>query len=339
MADAFQRYVADFLGDFLPKVMGSSPHTIRSYKGMFVSLLKYMKTEQGIAPKDVAIRDLEPEVVFGYLNWLEYAQGCSASTRNNRLAALRSFCSYLQYRAPEHLDICATILSIKRKKGAEPGVKYMTEDAVHAILEEASAGGLRHLAMVQLLYDSAIRVQELIDLTLDRTCLQRADSQASSFIIVTGKGRKTRRVPITPQTSELITLYIRKHRPRATGQDRLFVNSRGDELTRDGVAYVLDKYSSCARHKGRLDIPEKVTPHMMRHSKATHLVSDGVPIHVVSQILGHSSVTTTEIYAKVTAETQAKALACASNKALDGFKFSEEEEDELLSWFEDSFLR
>ena len=338
MANDFQRYVADFLSDFLPKVMGSSPHTIKSYKGMFVSLLRYMKEEVGIAPKDVSLNDLEPNVVFGYLNWMEYARGCSTSTRNNRLAALRSFCSYLQYRAPEYLNVCTTILSIKRKKCGEGGVKYMPENAVHAILEAASESDIRHLAMLQILYDSAIRVQELTDLTLDRTCLQRIDSQASSFLIVTGKGRKTRRVPITPQTSELISLYIGKHRPEATGQDYLFVNNRGEKLTRDGVAYVLAKYSERARLGGCLDVPAKVTPHMMRHSKATHLVSDGVPLHVVSQILGHSSVTTTEIYAKVTAETQAKALACSSNKALSGFKFSQEEEDELLAWFEDEFV-
>ncbi len=337
MRKDFQRYTADFLNDFLPRVMGLSPHTIRSYKGMFISLLKYMKEELGISPKDVSLRDLDPNTVFGYLNWLEHSQGCSVSTRNNRLAALRSFCSYLQYRDPGYLDVCTAILSIKRKKGGEASIKYMTEGAVHAILEEANEGGIRHLAMLQLLYDSAVRVQELADLTLDRVCLQRPDSQAGSFLIVTGKGRKTRRVPIARQTSELVAMYIDKHRKSATGQDLLFVGPTGDKLTRDGIAYVVGKYAEKARSGKCPEVPAKVTPHMMRHSKATHLVSAGVPLHVIAQLLGHSSVTTTEIYAKVTAETQANALACASNKALDGFEFEPEKEDELLAWYEETF--
>lgn len=324
---SFQSLLSSFLAVYLPRLKGASPNTITSYRDAFVLLLRWLNDEQGVAPDAVDFSDLSVQNITGWLNSVE--SGCSVSTRNNRLAALKSFCRYSQREAPEHLAACAAILGIPAKKQPDPEVSYLTLEAVRAILGSA-ADSLRDLAMLSLLYDSGSRVQELCDLKVADLRLAKPSSAR-----ICGKGGKVRYVPVTPQVSSILSSYV--ERAQLGPDDNLFAGRSGGPMTRAGVTYVLKKHADRARELGASSVPAKVSCHQLRHSKAMHLLENGVNIVYIRDFLGHSSVTTTEIYAKANVEMKRRAVeAASSNLAIEGM-YSAEEKSDLLAWLKSNF--
>ena len=304
----FARYMSKYLTEYLPGIQGVSYNTIASKRDAYILLLKYLDDTQNIKAEDVDIPLLSRETIIKYLEWLEKSRGSSVSTRNIRLAAIKSLFSYIQTQTPDYIYQCQQILSIPRKK--EPGhtLEYLTIEGIKSVLdavETSSRTGFRDLTLLSLMYDSAARVQEIADLSVNDF---RAEKP--STLRLTGKGSKTRIVPLMSTTSDLVSKYISIYHPSYRGEYNvpLFSNRKKEKLTRAGIAYILKKYVKIAREKQPDLIPETVSPHGFRHSKSMHMLQAGVPLIYIRDFLGHSEISTTEIYARCDSEQKRKAI-------------------------------
>ena len=304
----FARYMSKYLTEYLPGIQGVSYNTIASKRDAYILLLKYLDDTQNIKAEDVDIPLLTRETIIKYLEWLEKSRGSSVSTRNIRLAAIKSLFSYIQTQTPDYIYQCQQILSIPRKK--EPGhtLEYLTIEGIKSVLdavETSSRTGFRDLTLLSLMYDSAARVQEIADLSVNDF---RAEKP--STLRLTGKGSKTRIVPLMSTTSDLMSKYISIYHPSYRGEYNvpLFSNRKKEKLTRAGIAYILKKYIKIAREKQPDLIPETVSPHGLRHSKSMHMLQAGVPLIYIRDFLGHSEISTTEIYARCDSEQKRKAI-------------------------------
>ena len=179
--------------------------------------------------------------------------------------------------------------------------------------------------MLTTLYDTAARVQEACDLSIGDLHLNKPASAT-----LTGKGRKTRTVPLTPQAARILTQHIRGLPDDSTGP--VFTNRAGQRLGRAGAAYILAKCAHAAHTEHPELVPEKVSPHMLRHSKAMHLLENGVNLIYIRDILGHASIVTTEVYAKASPEMKRQAIEAAGAKTLGPSRYDEATRQDLLDW-------
>lgn len=309
----FAKQISRFLGIYLPHERNVSPNTVSAYRDAFISFLLYLRDEKHIKADKVTLADINRDNVVGYLQWLIERKGCSIATRNNRLAAVRAFVSYLQYDSVEHMDQWQRILAIRGLKKEHATPSYFTKEGVKLLLEQPDTtvpGEVRHLAILALMYDTGCRVQELADLTIESL---RIESKPYSIKIY-GKGRKTRIVPLSGHIVEILTKYIScYHIDMDTGKKNpLFCNSSRNKLTRAGVTYILNKYAVMARTSNPNLVPEITSCHQLRHSRAMHLLQSGVNLVWIRDLLGHSSIQTTEIYARADSKQKREAIEKAS---------------------------
>lgn len=303
-------HISNYFRLYLPGECGFSSATITSYRDTFKQLLLYCKKITGKEPEELNISDFTKELVREFLDDLEKS-GKSVSTRNQRLAAIKSFFNYLKYESPENLETIRGILQIKTKKTSEPIVNYLSVEGVSVILHQPnihSEKGFRDALILTLLYETGARVSEVTEIKIGDI---RQDKPAT--IVLHGKGSKDRLIPLSEKTCKLIKSYLtRTQKDGVMFKDKLLFSNRvGEKLTRAGVAYILKKYVDLARIENPALIPEKFSPHCMRHSKAMHLLQAGVAIIYIRDFLGHSSIKTTEIYAKSDEKTKREALESA----------------------------
>ena len=331
----FAKHLSDFLTKYMPAERGASGNTIKSYKDTFILFLVFCRDCKNINANRLTLEKITKELVVDFLEWLESERGCSAATRNVRLAALHSFFRYLQYITPQSLLEWQSILAIPVKKTQKTGIKYLQVDAIKAILAEpdqSTRSGRRDVALLSLLYDSAARVQELIDLT---PAMIRLDEPCTVKLI--GKGGKARIVPMMLTQVELLKKYMIEQQllePYAN-QYPLFSNSRKEKLTRAGVNYILNKYARQVSLKHPSLIPEKLSCHTFRHSKSMHLLQAGVNLVYIRDILGHTSVQVTEIYARTDSKQKREAIEKAYTNVVSHNAPSWLKNDDLLSWLKE----
>jgi site-specific recombinase XerD len=249
--------------------------------------------------------------VIQYLNWLEQERGNAVSTRNNRLAAIHAFAKYVERHSPEKMHAMQEIVAIPSKKGSTTTPRYLSLEALELLLslpDQATRIGRRDCVLLSILYDSGARAQELCDMTVSDLRLD-----APSVTRLTGKGSKTRIVPLMPPMAALLRQYLRDYglMDPALGCRPLFTNHCGNKLTRKGVSYILDKYFQEAKALRPDLYPETISPHAMRHSKAMHLLESGVNLIYIRDILGHADMKTTEVYARIDTEMKRRALESA----------------------------
>lgn len=303
----FSKYLTNFLTRYLSHERGASTNTITAYRDTFVLLITFMEQKK-IKVHKLTLEKITKEVVIEFLDWIQTERNCCNSTRNARLAAIHSFFRYIQYQNPDNLYGYQKILSIKMKNVEVIPMCYLSIDGIALLLQQPDTStpkGRRDLALLSLMYDTGSRVQELIDLT---PAMIRLDKP--STIRITGKGNKTRIVPMLEEQVKLLQKYMKEHKllePHANMYP-LFCNSRQEKLTRAGVNYILIKYAGMVRMKNLKLIPEKISCHTLRHSKAMHLLQAGVNLVYIRDILGHVSVQTTEIYAKADSRQKRDAI-------------------------------
>ena len=310
-AHDFQHYLSEFLARFLPGEVGAARNTIMSYRDTFTLLLRYCKAHEDITPEHMRCELLTKELVERFLASAETERGCGPATRNQRLAAIRSFCRYLQARDIERIGQYQRVLSIPKKKTSTTPPHHVSVDEIRLILAQPDASrptGRRDLALLALMYDSGARVQEIADLTLGDF---RADPPAT--VKLTGKGNKVRIVPLMSPTAALVQRYAEgAGLTGAASRSRpLFPNRAGNKMTRTGIAYILDKHVATARESDPAMLTETISPHALRHSKAMHLLQAGVNLVYIRDILGHADLKTTEIYARIDGEMKRNALQSA----------------------------
>lgn len=302
----FAECLASYLTMYLPGHAGLTEDTIKSYGDTFKLVLKFAEKKRGIRVERIKLSDFNIDFVEAFLLWLEQERGCSISTRNQRLTAIRAFAKYARGKKPEYLYESQKILDFRSKKKPETLAAHLTPDCVKDIIaqpDRMDRWGRRDVALLSLLYDSAARVSEVCDLRVRDVRLKKPYT-----VILTGKpNNKTRAVPIMEETAAALEKYIAEnHLQTADKADSpLFFNHQHGKLTRAGVTYILKKHCKDAREDNPL-IPAKISPHVMRHSKAMHLLQAGVNLVYIRDFLGHAQIKTTEIYAKTDTETKRK---------------------------------
>ena len=325
----FARYLTQFLSVYLPGHLGSKKNTLLSYRDSFSLLLEYCRDEEKIAPEKLMVSQVDRDLIMRFLEWLEKVRSCKTTTRNQRLAAIHSFFSFLIVEAPQYIEQSQKVLNIPMKKADKPPLMYLPLNTVKGLLDQpdrTTTQGRRDTVLLSLLYDTGARVQELVDL---KVCDINLNDTVT--IILTGKGGKSRIVPVMAPTGELLRQYIDEAGLSHPSKSRtpLFTNRGKQPLTRAGVTYILKKYASQAQAAGVKDISGDITPHWLRHSKAMHLLQSGVNLIYIRDLLGHSDVSTTEIYARADETMKRKAL-------LEAYKSPTE--DKLPEWKTDKNL-
>jgi len=329
-ANKFDKYLRSFFIEFLPNERNLSSNTIKSYRDAFKLFFRYMKEVKKISPTKISLDDINSKNLLDYLNWLEINRKISVRTRNQRLSAFKSFVSFLQYQEPTLLVDIKKIILISQKKDVQVEISWLTIEQVTEILkqpDQRKEKGIRDAALLGLLYSGALRVQELIELTWNN--LRLDDSPIT--VTVHGKGNKYRSIPLTESIKEILLNY----RTIATEESIVFYNSQKRMLTRKGISYVLDKYVKMAKKDiNQFSYKGKITCHTFRHSKASHMLQVGIPLVYIRDFLGHKSVTTTEIYAKLNYATKFDAVNKIDLEISYSMKSGWKEDNELISWLE-----
>lgn len=330
----FAYFLTSYLSKYLPGEVGASSNTIQSYRDTFALLIRYCAYEKSIPPEKLVLQKLDKSLIQDFLSWLETERKCCVSTRNQRLAALHAFFQYLQLEQPQALYEHQQILAIPLKKAQKKSIMYLTLDAVKILLDTPSKTtkiGRRSLILLSLMYDSGARVQELADV---RVADVRLRSPAT--VRFTGKGNKTRIVPLMEPMTKLLEQYLKENKlnlPQCN-EYPLFCNRGGQKLSRSGIAYILEKYFNEAKSLSPEYFPDTISPHVMRHSKAMHLLQSGVNLIYIRDLLGHVSIQTTEIYAKADGRMKRQALEAAYGNTVSNELPPWQENADLLEWLQ-----
>jgi site-specific recombinase XerD len=294
-----------FFSEHLCNHKRASPQTIASCRDTFRLLLQFLKKTTGIEPAAMKIGDIDVPAVLAFLDNLEQQRGNSVRSRNIRLAAIRSFFRLVALRNPDSIGIATRVLAIPVKREDKKLVGYLTReqmDAILAVPDRTQWSGRRDHALLLTMYNSGARVSEM-------TSLQRTQVHfgASTFIQLHGKGRKERTVPLWPHTSRVLQAWF--HELDGKCGSVAFPNARGRALTRHGVTYLLKEVATAAAISQPSLGAKRITPHLVRHSTAMHLLQSGVDITVIALWLGHESIETTHVYLEADLATKERALA------------------------------
>jgi len=329
----FPKHLSYFLLKYLPGQKNASTYTIASYRDTLKLFLIFCEEKKAMKPERIRMSDITKELIICYLDWLEEKRGCSISTRNQRLAALHSFFRYVQKESPESLYELHKILSIPNKKHPKPMVPYLAGPEMQILLEQPDSStyeGFRDMVLLSILYDTGARVQELTDIKVKDVRLS-----SPSVITLHGKGGKVRQVPIMSKTSELLARYleIKKYHPGIARTDNyLFTNQKKQQLSRWGISYILKKYVEMAKNNPLFTVDFPVTPHVLRHSKAMHLLQSGINIIYIRDFLGHVDCSTTEVYVRADSEMKRKAIENAYIDLIPDIVPKWEEDGDLMNW-------
>lgn len=328
--------LTNFLSQYLPGQRNVSTNTIKSYRDTFKQLLIFCDTELRISPTYLTLSKIKAETIQNFLRWLEKSKGVSINTRNQRLAAIHSFYRYAQSENPEIMFECQKIMCIPFKKREIKIIDFLHQDSLKLLFEQPDTNtqkGRRDLTMMALLYDTGARIQELIDLKVGDIRLSKP-----ATVLLTGKGNKKRCVPIMGKTCDLLKNYLEENHLLDNGKQNhpLFYNSSRQPFTRPGITYILEKNLKKAKElNSNILFPDKLKPHMMRHTKAIHLLEAGVNLIYIRDLLGHVNISTTERYARTNSETKRKVLEAAYVEFVTQDVPIWDEDIDLLNWLQE----
>ena len=304
----FLSLLGKFFTEYLPISMNASPNTISSYKCAFRLLFQYLNEETDIETGHVTFEMLNFDLLTNFFDWLISVRKNSRTTAKQRMGALASFAEYAQNRNLEAGYIFHSSLariakkSFRRVKGKQRSSFTREEIAILLNLPDTTEIlGLRDLVLLSVMYSSGARAQEICDLTVKDIT---HDEKGNAILTLTGKGEKTRRVKITADATRLLNQYINYRKISNQPNRHVFFSQRNECLSVPAVEEIFIKYIT----KAKVAHPDKFcngpyTPHVMRHTTATHLIEAGVPVAIVKNILGHASIQTTQIYVEISQQT------------------------------------
>ena len=282
-----------FFNQYLTHIKGLSPHTVKAYRDTFRLLLPFAAKYHGIKIESLRLEHVSSDLILSFLNQLEKDRNNRPVTRNNRLAAIKSFAKMIRFIYPQQHELADTVLNIPQKRSQKPLVGFLYDDEILRVfgsVDIRSKEGFRDYALLHLLYDSGARASEIANLHLDYF------NPEQKTMAILGKGKRFRLVKLEPRTVQLLQLYIKQYRiaPKPSYQHRLFINQRGEGLTRHGIYRICKKYLSMVLPAKRLKTISPV--HSFRHSRAMDLLSQGEAITDIKNHLGHDNVQSTTLY-------------------------------------------
>ncbi len=312
---SFIKLIGNFFQIYLPKQKCYSKNTIESYKTSFNLFVDYMQAEKNISLNLLSIDDFNKSNINDFLNYISEQRNCSASTCNQRLMALRSFAKYIGLVDFSFSFVHVDLLNVPIKKSPSKKVEYLTENALKLLLSQPNTKQdkeQRNLFFMILMYDTAARCGELLSLKINDFVLDTK----SPYVYLHGKGNKVRTVPIMPTTVEHLKHYLSIFHNDYTRKDDCYLfyiktHNVVHQISPDTIASFMKKYALSAQNES-IDFPKKLHPHMLRHTRAIHLYRAGMPLPLLSEFLGHSSLETTRIYAYADTEMKRQAIEKAS---------------------------
>lgn len=311
--DNLFRLIRDYLCVYLPDQKCCSPNTIKSYRETLNQLFDFMMLQKNISLTDITFEMVNSRLLADYLEWLEKERHCSVSTRNQRLAGIRSFFKYAG-----KMDLTITISQkelekVPFKQTTSNMVDFMTEEALKSVLAQPDPNtkiGMRNLFFLILLYDTGARNQEILDLKVNEF-----DARSKTpCVYLTGKGNKKRVVPVMAKTVEHFQHYVTLFHRGDSPNEYLFYTVRHgarQQMSDDNVARFIKQYGHLAKQTCA-EVPDNLHPHLFRHSRAIHLYRSGMPLPLVSEWLGHAQLETTQIYAYADTEMKREAIQKAT---------------------------
>jgi site-specific recombinase XerD len=323
--------VTAFFTRHLASERNASGHTIATYRDTFRLLLVFLGQAQGRPVSQLTLDAFSPDAILHFLEFLEQQRGNSVRTRNVRLAAIRSFFTYVISQEPAAGALAQRILHIPFKKPLGRAVDYLTKEEVEAMLAQptrTTLKGRRDYLVLALLYDTGGRIEEVLnlcpaDFRLDRLPLVR----------LMGKGRKQRIVPLLPITATLVRQHVEETHRSPTDTEQLLRNARGTPLTRSGAAFLLEQYRRQAVSQCPTLARKGITPHRFRHTKAMHMLQAGISPVTIKDILGHAHLKTLEAYVQADLEMKRRALEATPSPVRVGPPVQRHAPD-LLHWLE-----
>jgi integrase/recombinase XerD len=305
-------HLTAFLRERLPLQRGASVHTCESYAYTFQLLLTFASQRLHLRPSALGLEHLDAALIMTFLAHLEAERGNSPSTRNTRLAAIKSFWRFVEYRVPSLLEHSRRILAIPAKKTTLPLVTHLSMTEMHAILGAPNVqtrAGIRDRAMLHLGFAAGLRVSELI--TLPRTAVTFSPTPV---VQVRGKGRRERTLPLWKQTAEDLRAWVAVRGDIAVPE--LFLSAHSRAMTRVGFTHVLRKYVGIAARTCPTLAGKHVTPHVLRHTCAMMILQAKGDLRKVSLWLGHADMQTTEVYLRADPTDKIAALEAVMPPAL-----------------------
>ncbi len=319
-----------FFHAWLVEQRNASQRTIQSYRDAWRLFLRFTAKRRKRQVADLQLEDLQEADVLSFLNHIEHERHATTLTRNCRLAALRSFFSFVAEREPLAAKQCAEVLHVPFKRSTRRAMVYLDSAEVASILsqpERSGPEGQRDHALLSLLYNTGARIQEALNLRPRDLYLK-----SPAHVRLMGKGQKERISPIWPETAELLASLIERN---GVGPDeRLFINRYGAPLTASGFRFRLRQYVRKAALKQPTLSQKRITPHVFRHTTAVHLVAAGVDVTVIRSWLGHAHLDTTNHYAQANLETKRKALEQADPSLRCSKPPRWKRDTDLLAWLD-----
>lgn len=303
-----------------------SPQTVHSYRDTWSLLLRFMQEKQGIKPVSLCLQDLTVQAVLAFLDDLESTRRNTVRSRNIRLAAIRSFFRHMALNNPVSLGQASSILAIPTKKSEKRLINFLSREEIDALLaapDLAQFCGRRDRALLLTMYNSGARASEILSLTKSQIIVDKC-----SFLRLEGKGRKERTIPLWNNTATVLRSWLTEISTVPT--DLVFPSKSGKQITRNGLDYILQR-SVAQASRNCISLAQKsVTPHVLRHSTATHLLQSGVNISTIALWLGHESIQTTHIYLQTDLQTKERALSKLASP--DGEQTHFHAADDLLAF-------
>jgi len=328
MTHTIQSLIVAFFHNYLRDQVGCSPNTIQSYCECIRLLIQYSCQEQQITADQFDMETVNDRIVLAFLDSLQEDRGNMPRTRNQRLAAIKSFYRYLALQEPTLMNACKRICAICPKKTEHKVIEPLTEEEVKSILEAVPSVSLWHLrdyALILLMYNTGARVQELVDLKI-------ADMRADKVpqVKLKGKGGKERIIPLWSETADAVQRWLEARERAQIKAPYLFVNSHLQQITRFGISHILAKHTANATETCPSLLEKNVTPHTLRHTAALHLIQSDVDISVAKDWLGHADTRTTSLYVDINMEMRRKALEQCPPPGVD--------RDEPMVWHQPQIL-
>lgn len=312
--------------NYLKNIRRFSQNTISTYSYGFIKFINFLKDKK-VDIDSFEITDINYELMSEYIIFLENENNCN-KTINNRISIIKSFVEYTTIKFPEMLENNRKIKNIKKLKEEVKVHEYLTVEEVHLIINEAKEN-IKFQTIISLLYDCALRVSELINLKVEDINLK---GNYPELIIENGKGNKSRRLYLSKEIVRLLKKYYREYNVR----NYLFENKYNNTYSRKGISYILEKYYYRAKNKSKKNAMFNIKPHchLLRHSKGVHMADAGISLYEIKEYFGHSSITTTEIYARLSNKRMKQVLENSSLNDKIKIKRTEKEKSELETFLQ-----
>lgn len=304
---SIQVLIQNYFLERLIQQRGVTSRTVESYRDTFRIYIKYLQKEWGISVEKISVFDFNQTRVLSFLKYLEEIRHNKPATLNNRLSVIHSFMKYVAEQAPEYSDIAKGTMIIPLKKQETKVIEYIIKEEFHALLNQCDDStyiGFRDKVMLMLLYNTGIRVSELININWNS--FKDVECNKGGYLSITGKGRKKRTIPLWKSTTKLVRKFVDIY--QIQNETTIFINKNKANLTRSGVRFRINKLIMMAGHECPSLLEKNISVHSFRHSVAMNLLQAGIDISTIAIWLGHNSIETTHKYMVADLEIKRKAM-------------------------------